>query len=297
MRPTRIPAIGERHHSQHLGRTPLAILAASVFAVWTPPAMAQGLDLLSGKSDKPLEILADQGLEWQQKARAYIARGNASAKQGDVTVHARVLTAYYKETATGGSTVYRLDADDDVRIVSPTETVYGEKSIYDIENGVLLVTGKPRLVTQSDHISARDSLEYYPNREYLVARGEAVAVRGNQRLRADILTAHFTQGKARAKTLRRIEAYDNVQISTPTLIARGNRGVYFPQTGIAKLTGSVKITRGRNQLSGECAEVNLKTGVYRMLNCNSKRIRGYFVQANKRQASPGRTKNPSGRVR
>jgi lipopolysaccharide export system protein LptA len=34
---------------------------------------------------------------------------------------------------------------------------------------------------------------------------------------------------------------------------------------IARLTGNVKITRGENQMNGKEAEINLKTGVSKML--------------------------------
>jgi lipopolysaccharide export system protein LptA len=63
-----------------------------------------------------------------------------------------------------------------------------------------------------------------------------------------------------------MDAVGNVVITTPEEVARGERGVYFEDSGIATLTGSVKITRGQNQLNGDAAEVNLRTGISRMLN-------------------------------
>ena len=57
---------------------------------------------------------------------------------------------------------------------------------------------------------------------------------------------------------------------------RSNRGVYDVETGIAKLTGSVKITSGTNQLNGEYAEVNLNTGVSRLFGRGGS-VRGIFT--------------------
>ena len=62
-------------------------IAAAVLC-WGATAAAQGIGLPNQNNDKPVEIHADQGIEWQQDAQAYIARGNAKATQGDTTVHA-----------------------------------------------------------------------------------------------------------------------------------------------------------------------------------------------------------------
>jgi lipopolysaccharide export system protein LptA len=63
-----------------------------------------------------------------------------------------------------------------------------------------------------------------------------------------------------------MDAVGGVVITTPDEVARGERGVYFEDSGIATLTGSVKITRGKNQLNGDAAEVNLRTGISRIIN-------------------------------
>lgn len=242
----------------------------------TTPAGSQGIGLPGQSNDRPIEINADQGIEWQQKTKAYIARGNARAVQGDVAVHAETLTAYYRENSGGGTDIWRIDAIDKVRIVTPTQRAFGDKGIYDVDNGVLVLTGRVRMETETDRITARDSLEYWEKRNLAVARGNAVAARGQNKLRADVLTAHFrkdAQGKSRVS---QVDAFDNVVITTPDEIVRSNRGVYDVETGIAKLTGSVKITRGTNQLNGEYAEVNLNTGVSRLFGRGGG-VRGIFT--------------------
>jgi len=57
---------------------------------------AQGLSLGSVSEDRPIEISADSGIEWQQNAQIYVARGNAVAKRGATEVHADTLTAHYR---------------------------------------------------------------------------------------------------------------------------------------------------------------------------------------------------------
>jgi len=65
--------------------------------------------------------------------------------------------------------------------------------------------------------------------------------------------------------IHRIDAIGNVRITTPSEFARGDRGVYYVNERVATLKGGVKITRGENQLNGEYAEVNLESGVSRLL--------------------------------
>lgn len=261
----------------------LAAEFAAVFAVVAltatalcPGVGAQGIGLPNQASGLPLQITADQGIEWQSKDKTYIARGNAKAVQGDVAVLADRLTAYYRDNENGTTSVWRIDADNNVRIVTPTQQAFGDKGVYDVEKGVLVLTGAVRMVTDTDRITARDSLEYWEQRSIAVARGNAVATRGDNRLRADVLTAYFVKDKQGKSRVSRVDAFDNVVITTPDEIVRSARGVYNVETGVATLTGSVKITRGDNQLNGEHAEVNLNTGVSRLFGSGEGGARGIF---------------------
>jgi lipopolysaccharide export system protein LptA len=248
-------------------------------------ALGQGLGLPNQARKEPIEILADNGIEWQQDAQAYIARGNAKAKQGNVTVHADQLTAYYEKAANGGNQIWRVDADGHVRITTPQQTAYGKKGVYQVTKGVFVLTGSPRLVTRTDEITARKSIEFFENKSLAVARGNAIATRADKRLRADILTAYFVKGKDGKNRVERVDAYDNVLISTPNEIVRGRRGVYYTNTGVVVLRGSVKITRGEDQLNGDAAEVNLNTGISRLLSGGTGQVRGIFQP---RERNPGR---------
>ncbi len=83
-----------------------------------------------------------------------------------------------------------------------------------------------------------------------------------------------------AQNLDRVEAFGNVIVSTPSDIAQGEKAVYNAKTGIALLTGNVKLTRGRNQANGDFLEINLNSGLYK-LGCRpgagSSCVRGLFV--------------------
>ncbi len=64
-----------------------------------PGAFAQ-LPLIGTQDNgKPIDIAAEDGIEWQQNNHVYIARGHAKATRGDDTVVADTLYAYYRPVA------------------------------------------------------------------------------------------------------------------------------------------------------------------------------------------------------
>ncbi|MCA3266287.1 MAG: hypothetical protein ING19_09470 [Azospirillum sp.] len=300
----------------------IARLAAFLIALAPMAAAGQALNLGAGGSGQPIEITARQGIEWDRDASRYIANGDAAARQGDTTVRADRLIAWYRSAATGGTEIFRYEAQGNVRIATATQTAFGDRGVFDVDSETMVLTGRAlRLVAQNDTITARDSLEYHGRREVAVARGGAMVVSGDRRMTADVMTAYFgppapaprPQAQARGnqrqpqraqapatpanapenQRLKRVESFGNVHVSTPTEIARGDRGVYNMETGIAQLAGNVRLTRGDNQLAGDFAEVNNNTGVSRLLSRPAEggdgRVRGLFVpqQAQQQPARPG----------
>ena len=281
--------------TRRMFRSPL-LLATLLCLGDALPAGAQGFDFADSKSGNPLEVYADQGLELSQDARTVIARVNASATRGHVTLKGDVLIAHYRNKTetppdsnslvnakastkpnkappppaadgaktdnTSGSEVWRIEAEEHVTISTPTQTAYGDRADYNIDDAVVVLTGKDlRLVTPKDTVTARDSLEYWEGRQQAVARGDAVAVHMEKRIQADTLVADFAEDKDKKMAINRVHAYDHVILTAPREVVTGDRGDYNVETGIVAVTGSVKITRDDNQLDGRYALVNLDTGV------------------------------------
>ncbi|NKC29710.1 LptA/OstA family protein [Falsiroseomonas selenitidurans] len=282
-------------------------------------APAQSLDLNQGG---PVEITASDGIEWRQQEQVVIARGAARALRDGVAVDADRLIARYRprggagaqpaatpgESPLSGGEIWRLEAEGSVRVTSATETAEGERAVYDMDQAVMVLSGRGlSLTTPEQRITARDSLEYWPQRRMAVARGNALVVTSdNRRIAAETLVAYFldapTEGApARAPApapapapgarppiaglpgadegsrIDRVEAYGNVEIRTADEVVRGARGVYSPHTGLARLVGGVRITRGENQLNGQEAIVNLRTGVSRLVSAPGARVQGLVV--------------------
>lgn len=229
------------------------------------PAGAQGLSLNPDNPDAPIEIYADEGIEWQRDGRKAIAHGNARAVQGEVTVRADRLIMHYRPREGGGNEVWRIEADGRVRVTSPDQTATGDYGVYEMDQEVLVLTGTPKLVTPTEEISARRQIEFWTERNVAVARDEARVISEGRNLRADLLVAYFEETAGGKKEVSHVDAEGGVHISTATEIARAARAAYDAKSGIATLSGSVKITRGEDQLNGEYAEVNLNTGISRLL--------------------------------
>jgi lipopolysaccharide export system protein LptA len=93
--------------------------------------------------------------------------------------------------------------------------------------------------------------------------------------------------------LEKVEAYGHVVVRTVTDTVTGDRAVYVPDTGIARVAGVVRITRGQNQLDGSEAEVNLKTGISRLLAGNTGRVQGLVVSNDQTVQPAGATPAPA----
>lgn len=256
------------------------------------PAADSGiLGLAGGDNSKPLHIEADNGVEWQQSNHVYIARGHAKATRGDNSVSADTLYAYYRPAPTGGAApapspaatqqsassfdngstqIYRLEADGNVVFTTPTQTAYGDHAVYDVDQALLVVTGKNlKIVTPQDVITARDSFEWYDQKQLGVARGDAIAIRQGpapKSIRGDVLIAEISKaGNNQPSKITKVDAHGHVVLISQDEIAHGDAAVYNLDTGIATLTGHVSLTRGENELRGQYGVVDTNTNVARLL--------------------------------
>ena len=214
----------------------------------------------------------------------------------------------------GANEIYRLQAVGHVHIYTATDQSWGDQGVYDIDQAVLVLTGHAlKLVTPSDTITARDSLEYHPPTHVSVARGDAVLVTNDgRRIAADVLVGYSVPdnqpGAVRTAAaappppgakpgadpltssgkLKKAEAYGNVVVRTQTETVVGDRGVYVTDTGIARIMGNVHITRGQNQLNGRSAIVNMHTGLATMTEDPGSRVQGLIVPNDNTAAAPAK---------
>ena len=192
-----------------------------------------------------------------ENQRVYIARGNAVAGRGNNEVRADTLIAYYREkagakrdpkteantglvgglSAEGGDNIeiFRVEAVGNVVLKHEASTVVGERAVYDIDQGIAMITGANlKLTTATDVVTARDTLEWYEGKQIAVARGDAVATRSGKTIKADILTAYMrksatppAKGATPAAGLpapRPIKAPGAIEAATPAAAQGSARG-------------------------------------------------------------------------
>ncbi len=210
---------------------------------------------------------------------------------------------------TSASEIYRLEAIGHVHIFTATQQAFGDHGIYDIDQAVMVLTGHDlRIVTPTDLLTARDQMEYFSQTRISIGRGNAVVTTNDgRRIRADVLVGYSAPpapqpGAAPGATpaakppkpapgattngqdpigssgkLEKVNAFGNVVVRTQTETVYGDRGVYVPDTGIARIVGNVHITRGQNQLNGAAAIVNMHTGIATMTEDPGARVQGLIV--------------------
>ncbi len=257
------------------------------FMIFMIPSQIRAQENLGTKSDAPLEITADESLEWHRNEKVFIAKKNAVARQGDTDIGAQLLTAYYREPAKGNVEVSKVTADTDVTVKSGQTVAHGQKAEYDIDSGLAVMTGNNLKMTGPDQtVTAQDRFEYWVTEGRLSAIGRAKVTRMEDTVEADKVSAIFKQNEKGERVLDSLEATGNVVITTPTEVVTGANGIYRASTNMAELTGGVTIKRGPNVLEGEKAEVNLTTNISKMYGNggSSGRVRGVFY--------PGSEKKP-----
>ncbi len=135
-----------------------------------------------------------------------------------------------------------------------------------------------------------DNLEVRQDKNLAIFSGNVIAVQGQIKLRAEQLrvwyrtSADSGSGNAAGNngTIIRIDAIEQVFVSSATETAQGDIGIYEVADQRLTLTGAVILTRGENVLRGNKLVMNLATGQSQI---SGGRVHGRFVPP-KRKSKP-----------
>ena len=264
-----------------------------------------------GHDEGTLEVTSDRDLEWLQQDHAYVARGNAVAKRGTVTLMADTLIAYYRpliapatpakqEKAahpgavqqagfdSGNTEIWRVVAEGKVHVISEDRDAWGDRAEYDKDKSVVVLTGKAlKATTLEDTVTARDSLEYWQDKDMAVARGDALVTKVNgNTLAGDLIGGHFAKDAHGTSVLKTIESKGNVVVKTATDVVHGDEGVYELAAKRTVLFGNVRATHGDSTIEGASAEVNMDTGVSQVFPGVGQKVHALIVRENQQQQQP-----------
>lgn len=272
------------------------VLALALLPAAAPSAQAQEADAAAsgdgasggfGLDDnyKPIEISAENGIEWKRDSRTYTARGDALAQQGETSIAADTLIAHLDEQ----DKIASWEAIGNVKIRTKRSTSYGDRAEYQESSRVLILTGGAlKVTTDKETVTARDQIEYWRDKDALVAKGAVVIVREETTIHADEATGYFRDKTPESDTatndagtnddgggseLSQLDAQGHVRVDRKEQTAFSDKLAYNPDTEIAVLTGNVIINSKDNRYTGGRAELDLKNDISRLLPVSGQRVR------------------------
>ncbi len=139
-----------------------------------------------------------------------------------------------------------------------------------------------------------DSLEVLQAEDKAIFSGTVQAKQGDLDIRSSRMTVFYKKSGQKNESqgrVSKVEIDENVFISTPNEVAKGDKGIYDVDDGIISLEGNVTLTSGKNIVKGSKLVYNLKTGQSKMVNTGStnsakpdkkERVTGVFVPSGKK---------------
>ncbi len=220
-----------------------------------------------GNNDKPIEIFADEGIEWHKNKNKYVAVGNARAVSGTLSLKSDRIEAFYNEKEDSGMNIREVRAKKNVIIEDDKmKIVGGDYAEYNTLKDYFLIKGKNIILTsESNILKSKEKLEYWRSKNIAIASGKAEAIKNKEfSVLADKLV-WYLQETEKKTTVKKILGFKNVSIKTNNEVAFSDKAIYNNETEICKLFGNVKLQRGESFLLGEYAEVDLKKGISKLL--------------------------------
>ena len=225
-----------------------------------------------------LTVEADESLEWFEKEKYYLAKGNVILKKDGVTLKANIIKADYV-FENGENILKKIIAKDKVVLTKENTKATGQYMIYDLKEKIARILGSFQTFSSpSGYVESTKNIIFDDVNNKARAEGNVKIILSNKTvIYADNVKADFEPTK---KSLKKAIAKGNVIIENK---AKGRKskadlGVYNSNDEIIRLTGNVVIINQKSKLSGSKGITNLKTGVSNIIGDrkNKERVRGTF---------------------
>lgn len=112
------------------------------------------------RSNLPITVKSNE-MTADNKGKTAVFSGKVVAKQGDITIFSDKLIVSYADK---NGEVEKVEAHGNVRIVQLNRTGFGDQAVYDSRDGMVVLTGTPRVVQGGDSISGK-VITYYVDDE------------------------------------------------------------------------------------------------------------------------------------
>ncbi len=233
------------------------------------------------QKDNPVEIYAEEGIEWHKNENKYIAIGNAKAKSGTMSVQSDRIEAFYNEKDDSAMDIRLVKAHKKVIIKDKKLTIDGGNlAEYNLLKDHFSIFGKNlTLTSEKNRLKSNDKMEYWRSKGIAIATGEATAIKNAEFvIKAQKLIWFLDEQKEKLE-VNKILGFDKVSIRTNNEVAFSDKALYNKKNGICKLFGNVKLQKGTSFLTGDYAEVDLNKGISKLLpapsqdNINENRVK------------------------
>ncbi len=232
-------------------------------------------------NNEPIEIFADDGIEWHKNNSKYVALGNAKALSGSLSLESERIEAFYEESDSSNMNITEVRAKRDVVVKDEKMKITGgEYAEYKISKDYFLINGKNIILTSEKNIlKSNNKLEYWRSKNIAIATGKAEAKKDTEFVVLADKLVWYLQEKNQKTTVKKLLGFNNVSIKTNNEVAFSDKAIYNNDTEICKLFGNVKLQRGESFLTGEYAEVDLRSGISKLLPAPGNKLNENRVRA------------------
>ena len=190
----------------------------------------------TSSTDEPIEIYADNGIEWHKNSKKYVALGNAQAVSGSLSLKSDRIEAYYNETKGSSMDIKNVIAKRNVVIQDKKMKIIGGNfAEYNVKKDYFKVNGsRLRLTSQKNILRSNNKMEYWRSKGVAVATGGAEAQKENEFIvKADRLVWNLHEINKKI-TVKKIIGFSNVSIRSNNEVAFSDKGIYNNITEVCK---------------------------------------------------------------
>ena len=221
----------------------------------------------SEPNDLPIEIYADEGIEWHKNDNKYLAIGNAKAIQGTLSLKSDYIEAFYEENTSSEMDIVKVEAHKNVIVTDEKVKITGGDSAeFEVKKDYFKIIGsKLKLTSEFDKLNANKKIEYWRKKNVAVATGKAIAIKKDEFIiKGEKLVWHLEKNGEKMD-IKKILGFENVSIETNNEVAFSDKALYNKSKEICKLFGNVRLQKGESFLMGDYAEVDLKKGISKLM--------------------------------
>ncbi len=251
----------------------------SIFFVILFASFSQLVCAKTSKNQSELIVEADDSLEWFEKEKYYMAKGNVILKKDSLTLKANIVKAHYV-FKNGENILKKIMAKENVILTKKHTKATGQYMTYDLENKIARLLGPLQTLTSpSGYLEAKKIIVFDDLRNKADAEGNVkIILSNNTIIYADNIKADFEPNK---KTLKKAIAKGNVIIENKIKRrkSKADLGVYNSNKELVELSGNVEIINQNSKVSGSKGVTNLNTNVSNIIGDpkNKKRVKGTFA--------------------